>query len=162
MGKVISSFTNGFPGAVSRSVDDIIHPWTNMGSSPIPFGAPVFMNSGKTGVTVGSSSSVFDNFVGFAVRVPDKTPESYSGVGSNEGAFRRGERVDVLQRGTVIAKVPNGTPKPMGKVYYVLESGELSANAGSEGSSIELANCCFGNLADSNDCVEIVVKTRNI
>ena len=161
MGKVLSAFTNGFPGAVSRAVDDIIHAWHNMGNDPIPFGAPVFMNSAKTGVIPGSASSLFADFVGFAVRIPAKTPDSYTGQGSDTGSYQPSEMVDTLQRGTIIGKVTGGTPKPMGAVYYVLATGELSADAGSEGDTIQLENCSFGNTSDATGCVEIVVRYRN-
>ena len=161
MGKVLSAFTNGYPGAVSRSVDDIIHSWPNMGSAAIAFGTPVFMNSAKTGVLAGSSSSLFADFVGFAVRIPSKTPDTALGLGSNTGSYQPSEMVDVLQRGTVICKVNGGSPKPMGKVYYVLATGKLSADAGASGDTIELANCSFGNMPDATGCVEIVVRYRN-
>ena len=46
MGKVQSTFINVFPGAISRSVDDIVISLKNVGEVDIPFGAPVFLASG--------------------------------------------------------------------------------------------------------------------
>ena len=80
MGKVLSTFQNGYAGAVSRAVDAIIHAWPNKATAAIPFGAPVFMNAAKTGVTPGSATSEYDDFVGFAVRSPSKTPDALNEI----------------------------------------------------------------------------------
>ena len=49
MGKVLSRFTNGFTGAVSRSVDNIVSSMGNASGGDIPFGAPVFLQPGENG-----------------------------------------------------------------------------------------------------------------
>ena len=46
MGKVQAVFGNGSPGAISRSVDDIVISVKNAGEEEIPFGTPVFLVSG--------------------------------------------------------------------------------------------------------------------
>ena len=43
MGKVQNGFGNGAPGAVSRSIDNIIISIKNASGGDIAFGAPVFM-----------------------------------------------------------------------------------------------------------------------
>ena len=43
MGKVQEFFGNGCPGAVSRSVDEIVISLRNASETEIPFGAPVFL-----------------------------------------------------------------------------------------------------------------------
>ena len=43
MGKVLDAFGYGYPGAVTRSVDDIVISVRNASGVDIPFGAPVFM-----------------------------------------------------------------------------------------------------------------------
>lgn len=47
MGKVLTSFTNGWPGSPSRSVDEIIISMKNGSDGNIPFGAPVFFMAGQ-------------------------------------------------------------------------------------------------------------------
>ena len=47
MGKVLSTFENGWPGAPSRSVDEVITTMKNNTSAEIPFGAAVFLVSGR-------------------------------------------------------------------------------------------------------------------
>ena len=42
MGKVLSNFTNGWPGTPSRSVDEIIMSMRNGSDGEIPFGSAVF------------------------------------------------------------------------------------------------------------------------
>ena len=51
MGKVLSIFDIGKPGAISRSVDDIVVALKNAGNDPIAFGAPVFLANDGSGVT---------------------------------------------------------------------------------------------------------------
>ena len=50
MGKVITEFDLGWPGAISRSVDDIVISMKNNSTEPIPFGVPVFLSSDGSGV----------------------------------------------------------------------------------------------------------------
>ena len=46
MGKVLRKFINGYPGAISRAVDDVVVSLKNASGGPIPFGAPVFLVAG--------------------------------------------------------------------------------------------------------------------
>ncbi len=81
MGKVLSTFDIGWPGAISRSVDDIVVSMKNGGAEAIPFGAPVFLTADGEGVAAydpdASPAQTFASFVGFAVRSAGKTPDTY-------------------------------------------------------------------------------------
>ena len=69
MGKVLSTFDIGWPGAISRSVDDIVVSLKNAGTDPIPFGAPVFLTSdGEGGITYADGAS--DRYV-YAFRIQE-------------------------------------------------------------------------------------------
>ena len=110
MGKVLSSFMRGWAGTVSRSKDDVIVSLKNNDPDPIAFGAPVFLgtNGGVVNFTGGVSTP--DKFVGFAVRIPDKTPDTYPSGQSGDGdtgTYAPGDPVDVLVRGSV--SLPVGT-----------------------------------------------------
>ena len=48
MGKVLSKFTNGFPGTVTRENDYVIVALKNVGQTVIKPGDPVFLYSGVT------------------------------------------------------------------------------------------------------------------
>ena len=77
MGKVQNLFSNGSAGAVSRSVDDIVIAVRNASETDIPFGAPVFMAADGAVPFDLSTPQDFAAFLGFAVRVADKTPDTY-------------------------------------------------------------------------------------
>ena len=47
MGKVLDKFTNGWPGAASRAIDEIIISVKNGSDGDIPFGAAVFFVAGS-------------------------------------------------------------------------------------------------------------------
>ena len=100
MGKVLRKFINGYPGAVSRSNDNIIISMKNGTEGEIPFGAPVFLVAGQNACRLFEADVTGpETFVGIAVRDADKTPDVY---GSNVGSYAVGDPVDVLVRGTVI------------------------------------------------------------
>ena len=69
MGKVLGTFTNGFTGAVSRSIDNIIVSMKNGSGGEIPFGAPVFLAHGENACrTFDAQDSAAAAFLGFAAR----------------------------------------------------------------------------------------------
>ena len=109
MGKVQSVFYNGYAGAVSRSVDNVIISKRNGAYAAIPFGAPVFLDSSTYGVIPFASGMEAAKFVGFTVRIADKTPDTY---GSSEANYGEMDPVDVLVRGAVILEVGTSTAKP--------------------------------------------------
>ena len=109
MGKVITEFDLGWPGAISRSVDDIVICMKNTSTEPIPFGVPVFLSSGGDGVEPfantesGGTPQTFDTFVGFSVRSAAKTPDTYplsqewsSIAGEQAGAWNPGDMVEII------------------------------------------------------------------
>ena len=168
MGKVQDQFYNGSPGAVSRSLDDVIISIKNAGGTDIPFGAPVFMtNNGAVPFNTASPQD-FSTFLGFAVRVADKTPDVYPnaqfGNASNtqNGVWRAGDVMEVLVRGGVCLPLAT-TGVRGGKVYIRKSDGKLTATAGSSGATVELENVRIRNPRDSaSNCCEAIVNKRNI
>ena len=160
MAQVLSSFKNGFAGAVSRAVDSIIVSLANLSGSAIPFGAPLFLRSAGDSVIPYNSSVIQDAsaFLGFAVRIADKTPETY---GSAAASYAAGEPVDVLVRGTMVVPM-EGTCYAGGPVYLRKSDGRLTANAGAADSTILLPNVSIRRPKDSAGFAEVVVRTRNL
>jgi len=68
MGKVLNAFTHGYPGAISRAVDDIVISLPNGDSDEIPFGTPVFLNTAGSKGLKPTETSTADRFAGIAVR----------------------------------------------------------------------------------------------
>lgn len=171
MGKILSTFDIGWPGAITRSVDDIVVSLKNADSAPIPFGAPVFLTDDGTGVVgfIPDGAQTFDRFVGFAVRVANKTPDTYPAAqdmgilaGNQAGAWKPGEVVEVLVRGCIAV----GTAAGFGAgdpVYIRKSDGALVASAGSAGTTIQLENVRIRRPRESSGpCSEVVVLTRNV
>ena len=167
MGKVLSAFGNGFPGEVTRAVDNVIISLKNAGSEDIPFGAPVFISSDRSGAVPFDTDTPqeFSDFLGFAVRVADKTPETYPGGPFDEqpqDVWKPGDVMEILVRGSIAVKM-SGTARRAGYAYIRKTDGVLSANAGSEGSTVQLQNVRVRNSrAGSSGCVEIGILTRNL
>ena len=171
MGKVISDFDIGWPGAISRSVDDIVVSMKNAGSDAIGFGKPVFLSDDGSGVTAWNSSDpkTFERFVGFAVRSASKTPSTYptgqdmrTRSGNQEGGWEPGQVVEVLVRGSIAVRAVSGFD-PGGKVYLRKYDGSIVPSAGSEGSTVLLENVrCKTPQHGTGGCAEMVVTTRNI
>ena len=165
MGKVQSVFSNGWPGAVSRSADDIIISVKNAGSADIPFGAPVFMTAGGAVPFDTASPQDFTAFLGFAVRIADKTPPAYPADQSGEpreGAWHPGDVMEVLVRGGIAVKAAAGGTLS-GKMYIRKSDGKLTPEAGSSGTTVELANVRIKKPGTgSTDCCEVIVNERNL
>ena len=165
MGKVQKGFRNGSPGAVSRSVDDIVISVKNAGNTDIPFGAPVFMGSGGAVSFSTANPQEFTDFLGFAVRVADKTPETYPGGPFDEqpqGVWKPGDVMEILVRGSLAVKM-TGTARRAGHAYIRKSDGVLTANAGTEGTTMDLQNVRIRNpRPETYGCVEIGILTRNL
>ena len=161
MGKVLSQFQHGTPGAVSRAVDDIVISLKNGSEEEIPFGVPVFLMPGNNNcVQKYNSASVSDaaRFLGFSVRAGDRTPGEY---GSSEGAYSPGDPVDILVRGSMVAAtVTNAVPGQ--PVYIRISDGKLTTAAGSAGTTILLPNVSVRGPRDGQNHMEIVVTGRNL
>lgn len=162
MGKVLSKFNNGFPGAVSRVKDDVIVSLKNAGQAPIKFGDPVFLYNSVTpggvrGFIAGTTTE--NEFVGFAVRVPDKSPEVFSG---NAGEFSVGDPVDVLVRGCTVVPCGTAAAKIGNPVYIRKNDSVIVTNAGAEGTTVPLPDTHIREPRDSAGNVEIVITKRHL
>ena len=157
-GKVLDTFTHGWPGTISRSVDDIVVAHANRSNAPIAYGVPVVLDSTKTGVIPFASTSAAADLVGFTVRSGSKTPDTY---GSDASAYNPGEIAEVLVRGSMTVAVESGNPIPGGKVYLVKATGAISASADAT-NNVELTNVRFRSTKDSGRRAEIVILTRNL
>ena len=164
MGKVQKGFRNGSPGAVSRSVDDIVISVKNAGNTDIPFGAPVFMGSGGAVPFNTANPQEFTDFLGFAVRVADKTPETYPRDQSGEpqaGVWKAGDVMEVLVRGGIAVSLSTSGNNG-GAVYIRKSDGGLTGAAGTAGSTVMLENVRIRNKQGSGDTVsEVTVNARN-
>ena len=165
MGKVQEHFSNGSPGAISRSVDDIVISVRNASDGDIPFGEPVFLGGlGAVPFDV-SDPQEFETFLGFTVRITDKTPDTYPRGQFNDppqGAWHAGDVMEVLVRGSIA--VPLAVPGSTGGNVYIRKSdGRLTASAGGSGSTVRLENVRVRRPRnDWTSCAEVVVQTRNV
>jgi hypothetical protein len=150
-GKVLK-FTNGFPGTVTRSIDDIVETLASgEASNPILFGAPVALDDGKV-VNVAASKT---NIIGIAMR-SIKTENTYGG---NDPKYNAGELVDVIKRGTVAVLVSNGTPAAGGTVHIVKATGAIRTTQDST-NTVEMTGWKFKGGVDDNNVAEIVLTER--
>ena len=167
MGRVQQSFTNGAPGAVSRSIDDVIISVRNVSAEDIAFGAPVFLSNDGAEPFSTADPQDFSSFLGFAVRAAAKTPDEYP-AGQNadpfsqQGVWKAGDLMEVLVRGSVVIRMT--TAAHMGdKVYLRKSDGKLTPTAGTTGTTFELQNVRIRNQRDANlGTTEVVVTERNV
>ena len=152
------NFSNGFPGAVSRSKDDVIVSLRNYSGASIPFGAPVFKVSGERSCKPYTDGLTGDEFLGFTVRIAAKTPDTF---GSKTACYGPNEAIDVLTRGSIVLEFAN-TALPGSAVYLRKADGKLVTAPGAEGTTIQLPNCTVRSTRDNNRCAEVVVTKRNI
>ena len=165
MGKVIERFSNGVAGAISRSVDDIVISVKNAGETDIPFGVPVFLNSGGAVAFNPANPQDFDTFLGFTVRIADKTPDSYpqDQAGTPQaGTWKPNDVMEVLVRGGIA--VPMGASGEQGgKVYIRKSDGALIAAAGQSGTTVLLENVRIRNPQGvGGNIAEVIVNSRNL
>ena len=159
MGKVLKKFTNGFVGAASRSIDNVIISMKNGSGAAIPFGAPVFLIAGDNSCRgFAADSSTAANFLGFAVRAADKTPDTY---GSDLASYAANEPVDVLVRGSVVLQF-GGSVNPGSSVYIRKADGVLVTDAGASGTTFQLPGVTVRTVSDGSSRAEVILKTRNI
>lgn len=152
-GKVYS-ITNGFPGTISRSIDDVVESFANVESSnPILFGYPVVLDATNNGVKNMSADSYAP--IGIAVRVA-KTNNTY---GSDDAKYNPHDMVDVIKRGTVVVAVSNGTPAAGGTVHIVKATGAIRATQDST-NTVEMTGWKFKGPKDANGNAEIVLTER--
>lgn len=158
MGKVLKHFTNGYPGAVSRSIDDMILSLRNGAGRSLAFGEPVFLVAGENTCAGFTNDSAAADFLGFTVRAATKTPDTY---GASLASYAPDDPVDVLVRGsTVVTLETSGTP---GAAVYIRKSdGKLVTSPGAEGTTLQLPNVTVRTARDSGKTAEIVITKRNI
>ena len=162
MGKVLEAFGNGWPGAISRAVDNVIISLANGSDGSIAFGAPVFLSSSANACVpfdpAHASNFSMDNFIGFAVRSADKTPNTF---GADEAVFNPGDPVDILVRGATVLEIEDGAD-PGSAVYIRKSDGVIVAEAGTSGSTIALTNVRVKTASDDDSRSEIIVLERNL
>ena len=164
MGQVISALIPGWPGSISRSADDIVVAMPNRESeNDIAFGAPVWLSSDRKGVRNWVSGDTMDGFVGFAVRVPSKTPDAYPGGSmpdaGSRGSWKPGEPVDVLVRGCIVVQAA-GAPQQGGQAYLNAATGMVTASAGTNPANLALTGCRFRKETVAGSTAELVLTTR--
>ena len=166
MGRVQQNFINGVPGSVSRSVDDIIISIRNASDTDIAFGTPVFVtNSGAVPLDPATPQE-FSDFLGFAVRVADKTPDTYPDIQnpqqfSQAGVWKAGDLMEVLVRGSIVVQLATAA-LPGNKIYLRKSDGKLTPNPGTSGTTIHLENVRARGTRDTlNGATEVVVTERN-
>ena len=160
MGKVISQFPRGFAGDVTRAHDNVIISLRNVGAAPIPFGAPVFLKTASTQGVQGfvSGTTTEDTFVGFVVRVPDKTPPT---ANAGAGQWEIGEPVDILVRGSMCVACASAASKIGDKLYIRKSDGALVNSAGATDTTVPVPNTTIRSVRDTKSQVEIVITKRN-
>ena len=156
MGKVLSTFVNVYPGAISRSVDDIVITMVNTSDAAIKFGDAVFLDSVGKGAKGWYNGAAMTGFLGVATRIGVKTPDTYTG---NEGQYNPGDIMSIIVRGSVCVAVDSGTVAQTGKVYLNASTGKFTATSTD---NTELTNCKFRGDKGNNGCAEIVITSRNI
>ena len=165
MGKVQKIFGNGSPGAVTRSVDEIVISVRNASEADIPFGAPVFLSGGGAVPFSVAAPQDFTTFLGFAVRVADKTPDVYpAGQFSDppEGVWHAGDVMEVLVRGGIAVRTAAGGSSG-GHLYIRKSDGALTGVAGESGATVLLENVRIRNPRNTADsCCEVILNKRNI
>lgn len=150
-GKVLK-FTNGYPGAVTRSIDDIIESFANgEASDPILFGAPVALNAGK----VVNVSATYNDVIGVAVRTV-KTEETYGG---NDPQYKAKDMVDVIKRGTVAMVVPAALTVAAGDPVFIVKATGALAKAADSTNTVA-TGWKFKGPKDDNNVVEVVLCER--
>ena len=158
MGKVLSYFLNGYPGAIARSLDDVVVALVNKSGTALDFGVPVAMDSTGTGVVkFDPTTHTGADFVGITVRNPSKTPDTY---GSNEGSYARDDIVDVLVRGHIVARTESYDGKMGDPVGISRTDGSFVTETGAD--VVALPNVRLSGLRDALGCAELLVTERTV
>ena len=145
---------------------EVIISLRNGSDADIPFGAPVFLSSGDAVPFDLTTPQAFSAFLGFAVRVADKTPDTYpSGQNSADaqsGVWKSGDVMEILVRGGISVPMANAGTKG-GALYIRKSDGKLTTAAGTEGTTVLLENVRVRNTRSGADgCGEVIVSRRNL
>ena len=158
MGKVLSSFTNGWAGTIARAKDDVVIALPNKSGNPMAFGIAVAMSEDKTGVVpFNGETHTGADFVGVTVRAPVKSSDTY---GSAEGKYEANDMVDVLVRGHIVAKVITGTTTLGGAVSIRKSDNAFAIGTGD--TFVALPNVRVSAVADGLKNTELLLTERNI
>lgn len=166
-GKAIGVAMNyGFPGTYARTPDDVVTSrQLKEGSAAVPFGAAVAANDDNTYSAVGATFTAA-KFGGVALRVV-KQAVSYND--QNETAYNAMDLVSAINRGSVVVKCNNGTPKAGGAVFVRIKANTAIADgvvggfeAVADGANtVQLTNVQWTNgYVDANGVAEITILTR--
>jgi hypothetical protein len=160
-GKTIGlNMNNGFAGSYARQPNMVINTKPNIGSTAIPFGAPVMQ--GTNGVQFPTASLTAANFVGIASRQIQSADSYLNQNGSGE--YKQNDAVPVFQQGRINVKVADGTPAMYGDVYVRTVAatgkniGDFECTADT-GNNVKLDNCQWGGPKDANGVAELVIFT---
>ena len=158
MGKVLSYFLNGYPGAIARSLDDVVIALANKSGAALDFGVPVAMNTDHTGVVkFDPATHTGADFVGITVRNPSKTPDTY---GSNVGSYGKDDLVDVLVRGHILGQSSSYDGKLGDPVGISKTDGTFVTETGAD--VVALPNVRLSGLRDAAGCAELLLTERNM
>jgi hypothetical protein len=160
-GKTIGLNMNyGFAGSYARQPGAVIMTKPNIGSTPIPFGAPVMQASGGVQFPTGSLTAA--TFVGIAARQIQTTDNYFTQNGAGE--YKQDDAVSVFQVGRINVKCSQGTPALYSDVYVRItaDTGKAIGDfecAADGGKCIKLDNCQWGGPKDANGVAELVIFT---
>ena len=158
MGKVLSYILNGYPGAIARSLDDVVVALANKSGAALDFGVAVAMDTAHTGVVkFDPTTHTGADFVGITVRNPSKTPDTY---GSNVGSYGKDDMVDVLVRGHIVARLDSYDGKLGDQVGISTTDGSFVTETGS--GVVTLPNVRVSNVRDAAGCAEFLLTERNV
>ena len=157
MGKVLSAFGNGYAGAISRQLDDVVISLANTGNDAIAFGAPVVLDEDKVGAVKFGSTNTAAQFVGIATRIGVKTPAAY---GENLAQYDKGDIMSVIVRGHVVVPLAGESINVGDPVSIKKADGTFAVATGD--TYVALSNARVSTLPDANGMAEIVLTSRNL
>ena len=160
-GKTIGlNFNNGFAGSYARQPNMVINTKPNVGSTAIPYGAPVMQDT--EGVKFPTASLTAANFVGVASK---QIQSSLNYLAQNDsGQYNQNDAVPVFQQGRINVKCSQGTPAMYGDVYVRITA-DTGKNVGDwecaadGGKCVQITNCQWGGPKDANGVAELVIFT---
>lgn len=165
-GKTIGlQMNNGFAGSYARQPNMVINTKPNVGSTAIPFGAPVMQATNGVQFPAASTEATpfsATNFVGVAAR-QIQSPNNYLAQ-NDAGEYVQNDAVAVFQQGRINVKVAQGTPAMYGDVYVRITA-DTGKNVGDfecasdSGKCVKLSNCQWGGAKDANGIAELVIFT---
>ena len=159
------TFNYGYPGSFSRSGDCVIanRVLQSTDTNNINFGDPVILNSNNT-ISALLATGTAATFAGVAVREV-KQADQYSA--QTALAYKPGQPVDFITRGSVMVTVNAGTPTAGGLVYIRIATPAAGKpiggfEAAADGANtIQLTNAEFTTgYKDSNNIAEITLLSR--